>query len=104
MTIKAAKFTPDVLLSAPRKTGGVPNSDASLILFKVSTYSFADHKWTREIRVLSAKTNESTLVTGIDGADEPTWIGDDGDILLLVPGEKGSTNFVVGKFDDFDKT
>jgi hypothetical protein len=104
MTIKAAKFTPDVLLSAPRKSAGAPNSDASIILFKISTYSFADHKWTREIRALDAKTNESSLVTDTEGADEPTWIGDDGDIMLLIPGEKGSTNLVAGKFDDFDKT
>jgi hypothetical protein len=104
MTLKAAKFTPDVLLSAPRRTGGVSNSNASCILFKVSTYSFADHKWSREIRALIVKSHESILVTAAEGADEATWIGDDGDVLLLVPGEKGSTNVVVGKFDDFDKT
>jgi hypothetical protein len=104
MTLKATKFTPDVLLSAPRKSSGIPNSDASIILFKISTYSFADHKWTREIRALNAKTSESTLVTGTEGADEPTWVGTDGDIILLIPGEKGSTNIVAGKFDNFDKT
>jgi hypothetical protein len=104
MTLKATKFTPDVLLSAPRRTAGVPNSDASQILYKVSTYSFAEHKWTREIRALGAKGNQSTLVTAIDGADEATWIGGNGDVLLLVPGKNGSTDLVVGKFDDFDKS
>jgi len=103
MTIKATKFTPDVLLTAPRRTAGVPNSDGSQILFKVSAYSFADHKWSREIRSLNAESKESVLVTKAESASEPNWI-DDGNVLLLVPGEKGVTDFVVGKVGDWDKT
>jgi hypothetical protein len=104
MTIKATKFTPDVLLSAPRRTSGVPNADASQILYKVNTYSFAEHAWTREIRVLTHKSNGSSLVTNVEGASDPVWVGEDGDVLVLVPGEKGSTDFVVGKVGDFNKS
>jgi hypothetical protein len=103
MTIKAAKFTPDVLLTAPRRSAGVPNSDGSKILYQISPSSFADHKWTREIRALSAETKESNLVTAATGASEPKWIGDE-DVLLLIPGKEGSTDLVVGKVDDFEKS
>jgi hypothetical protein len=103
MTIKATKFTPDVLLSAPRRSAGVPNADGSKILYQISTYSFAEHKWTREIRALNAETKESTLVTAAAGASEPNWIGDGG-VLLLLPGKDGATDLVVGKVDDFDKS
>jgi hypothetical protein len=103
MTIKAVKFTPEVLLSAPRRSAGVPNSDASKILHSVSTYSFNDHKSTGEIRVLNAETKESVVVTKVEGASEPTWINDK-TVLLLVPGKNSTTDVVIGGLEDFDKT
>lgn len=36
MTIRAAKFTPEVLLSAPRRSPGSPNSTGKLVLHTVS--------------------------------------------------------------------
>jgi hypothetical protein len=36
MTIQAEKFTPEVLLSAPRRSPGVPNSTGELVLYTVS--------------------------------------------------------------------
>lgn len=36
MTIRAAKFTPEVLLSARRRSAGSPNSLGKLILYTVS--------------------------------------------------------------------
>lgn len=36
MTIQAAKFTPEVLLSAPRRSPGVPNATGELVLYTVS--------------------------------------------------------------------
>lgn len=64
MTIKASKFTPEVLLSAPRRSGGIANSHGSQILFSVTQYSFAEHKETAQIKILDVKTNESHVVTG----------------------------------------
>ncbi len=36
MTIKATKFTPPVLLSAPRRSAGVPNPSGTKVLYTVS--------------------------------------------------------------------
>lgn len=36
MTIQAAKFTPEILLSAPRRSPGVPNATGELVLYTVS--------------------------------------------------------------------
>lgn len=36
MTIQAEKFTPEVLLSAPRRSPGVPNATGELVLYTVS--------------------------------------------------------------------
>ena len=37
MTLKANKFTPEVLLSAPRRSAGAPNGNGTKILYTVSS-------------------------------------------------------------------
>ena len=104
MTVRARKFTPEVLLSAPRRSAGVPNDQGDKILYTVSTYSFSEHKRTAEVRLLSAKSGESILVTDKSGASEPTWI-DNKNVLLLIPGkDDGTTDVVIGDPADFEKT
>lgn len=100
MTIRAAKFTPEVLLSAPRRSDGVPNSDASKVLYSVSTYSFAEHSKKSEIRVLDVKSQQTALVTDEKGASEPHWL-DDETVLLLSEGDGGLTSVKVGPAEGF---
>jgi len=104
MAVKALKFTPEVLLTAPRRSAGVPNSNATQILYQVSTYSFEKHAWHKEIRALDASSKESTTVTEATGASEPTWIDEDESVLLLVPGNNGTTDVTIGKVGDWEKT
>lgn len=101
MTIRAAKFTPEVLLSAPRRSEGIPNSDASKVLYSVSTYNFADHAKKSEIRILDVASQETSLVTDDKSASEPTWL-DDETVLLLKSGDEGLTEVVLGKADSFE--
>lgn len=101
MTIRAAKFTPEVLLSAPRRSEGIPNSDASKVLYSVSTYSFADHAKTSEIRILDVKNQQTSLISNENGASEPNWL-DDETVLLLSEGEDGVTKVNVGPADEFE--
>jgi hypothetical protein len=104
MVTKATEFTPEVLLTAARRTSGVPNANATQILYQVSRYSFEKHEWHREVRVLEAESKESRLVTETEGASEPIWVDGDESVLLLVPGEKGATDVTIGKVGDWDKT
>jgi hypothetical protein len=101
MTIRAAKFTPEVLLSAPRRSEGIPNSDASKVLYSVSTYNFADHAKKAEIRILDVASQQTSLVIDDKTASEPSWLDDD-TIVLLKSGDDGITSVVVGKADKFD--
>jgi dipeptidyl aminopeptidase/acylaminoacyl peptidase len=98
MTIKARKFTPEVMLSAPRRSAGLPNDNQ--ILYTESTYSFAEHKKSSEVRLYSRKSSESILVT--EKAAEPVWLGNQ--VLLLVSGDDGATDVVIGDPSDFLKT
>jgi hypothetical protein len=100
MTIRAKKFTPDVLLSAPRRSEGLPNSDASEVLYSVSTYNFAEHAKKSEIRVLCVESQETYLVTDKKGSSEPQWL-DDKTILMLYADEGGVTHVKVGPARDF---
>ena len=72
MTIKANLFTPEVLLSAPRRSAGIPNADGTAALYTVSTYSFSDKKRSSELRLLDLKTNQSNLLLSGDG--EARWL------------------------------
>lgn len=93
MTVRATKFTPEVLLTAPRRSAGAPNEDASKVLFTIKNYSFADHKWNGQIRVLDVESQESKTIVDNSKASEPKWIGDS--IVYLAPGEEGATKVEI---------
>ncbi|KAK4251209.1 Alpha/Beta hydrolase protein [Corynascus novoguineensis] len=94
MTLTATKFTPEVMLSAPRRSPGVPNPSGTLALYTVSTYSFHDHEKTTNIRVLDIKSGDSYTPVDEAGASNAVWLNDD-EILYLRSGDKGSTTLVV---------
>ncbi|KAI0135545.1 dipeptidyl peptidase [Daldinia grandis] len=82
MTIMATKFTPEVLLSAPRRSPAVPNSTGTLALFAVSQYSFETHSKDYAIKVLDIKSHESTQLFDNPTLTEPTWISETEFILI----------------------
>ena len=99
MTIRATTFCPQILLSAPRRSAGVPNSIGTKVLYTSSTYSFEDHKKTSELRCLDIKSSESTLLTSDDGVSEPVWLEDEEEhevFAVLKSGKEGSTDIVIG--------
>jgi hypothetical protein len=102
MTIRAIKFTPEVLLEAPRRSEGLPNSDASQVLYSISSYSFAQHEKKSEIRILDVESQQSSLITDEKSASEPAWI-DDETIVLLYSEDDGTTSVVVGSPKNFEK-
>jgi hypothetical protein len=102
MTIRATKFTPEVLLEAPRRSEGLPNSDGSQILYTISSYSFAQHEKKSEIRILDVESQQSSLITDEKSASEPVWI-DDETIVLLYSEDDGTTSVVVGDPKSFEK-
>ncbi|KAG9938415.1 alpha/beta-hydrolase, partial [Aureobasidium melanogenum] len=96
MTVKAHKFTPEVLLSAPRRSAGVPNGDGSSVLYTTSTYSFDSHTKTVELRSLDTKSNESTLLVQENSISEPVWLPGQKDVFACLKGEdKGKTSILI---------
>jgi Tol biopolymer transport system component len=95
MTVGARRFTPEVLLSAPRRSTATPSPDGTAALFSVSTYSFQTHKKSSEIRVLDINTGQTKILSNDLEASEPTWLGQDDVVLLLKGGEKGTTSLLA---------
>ncbi|KAI1482726.1 dipeptidyl peptidase [Daldinia eschscholtzii] len=93
MTVMATKFTPEVLLSAPRRSPAVPNSTGTLALFSVSQYSFESHSKDYAIKVLDIKSRQSTQLFNNSTYTEPTWISDTEFIFLK--NEESKTSLLV---------
>ncbi|KHJ30895.1 putative prolyl oligopeptidase [Erysiphe necator] len=91
MAVRTHKFTPELLLSAPRRSAAVPNKDGTLAIYCVSTYSFETHKKLVEIHLLCLKTGESKILLADVEGSEPTWLGDKNFLVFLKRGEKGTT-------------
>ncbi|KAL9113362.1 MAG: hypothetical protein Q9227_002403 [Pyrenula ochraceoflavens] len=106
MTVKTVpKFTPEVLLSAPRRSAGTPSADGKLVLYTQSVYSFESHSKTSEIRILDISNGTSKVITSDLKAAGPKWLGDGHDILWLKESsENGNTSFIIGNADDTGKT
>lgn len=100
MTIRANKFTPEVLLSAPRRSACVPNLEGTLGLYTVSTYSFESHSKTSEIRVLDIKTGNSEVLSNDLSASEPTWLLEKNLVIWLKGSEKGTTELILADADN----
>lgn len=100
----AAKFTPEILLSAPRRSSASPNSAGTLAVYTVSTYSFESHKKTSEIKVLDISSGIQSLVTNAEGTSEPSWLGSGNELLWLKAEEKGHTQLIVGSADEVGKS
>jgi hypothetical protein len=102
MTICANKFTPEVLLAAPRRGAATPNPDGTLIVYTVSTYSFESHSKSSEIRVLDIKTGQSKVLSSDLKASEPTWLLERNLVLWLKGGERGTTSLVLADADNLE--
>ncbi|KAI9834778.1 MAG: hypothetical protein M1819_002864 [Sarea resinae] len=103
MTIRATRFTPEVLLSAPRRSSGVPNADGSHALYTLSTYSFESHSKTSEIKILNIKSGRSSLIADDEKASEPNWLGEGNEIAWLQSEEDGTTKLIACDLDNKEK-
>ncbi|EAL85241.2 oligopeptidase family protein [Aspergillus fumigatus Af293] len=104
MTIRSMKFTPEVLLGAPRRSGPIPNSSGTLAVYTQTSYSFDSHSKTNEIRVLDIATGRSALITNDPGASSPQWLENSDQLVWLKTKANGNTSFIVGDAREVDKT
>jgi hypothetical protein len=95
LTNATPKFTPEAMLSLPRRGTAEPNAAGTLALYSSSTWNFTTHKRSHELYVMDIKTGHPWLFTNAS-IGEAHWLGDQNEIVWLVYGDDGSTSFVVG--------
>lgn len=93
-----------VLLSAPRRSAALPNSDGSFALYTVSTYSFESHEKTLEIKLLDIEKSQSSLITNDEKASEPNWLGEGNELIWLKEAGEGVTQIIHADADNIGTT
>lgn len=91
----AGKFTPEVLIEAPRRGPAVPNTDGTKALFSTSTHAIGGDTL-KEVKILDLSTGESHLLTTNSRAHDFTWLSA-GSVAYLEPAEieKGQTQLKI---------
>lgn len=92
------QFTPQAMLSAPRRSSALPNSDGTLALYTSTTWDFATHKRNYALSVLdlSKSNGSSTLLSNSSAVSNAQWLGNGTTILWLVSEDDGTTSFAIG--------
>lgn len=90
------KFTPEALISAPRRGTALPNSAGTLALYTLSEYSFEAHKTSRGLYVLDLAKGTSWQFSNSSAVSNAAWLGDGNKIIWLVSEDDGTTSFAVG--------
>jgi dipeptidyl aminopeptidase/acylaminoacyl peptidase len=68
MTIgESPEFTPEVLLSSPRCSDGIPSPSGDKVLYNESAYSFEKHEKKSRIMLLDVVTSETSPVVEDEG-------------------------------------
>ncbi|KAK3716649.1 hypothetical protein LTR37_006279 [Vermiconidia calcicola] len=97
MVQKAMHFTPEVLLSAPRRSAGVPNALGTKVLYTTSSYNFQTHSKTSELHVLEVKSGASLVLAKDEEISDLSWLDDEGiAFVCLQSGTNGCTNVCIG--------
>jgi hypothetical protein len=89
-------FTPETMLSAPRRGTALPNPDGTLALYTSSEYSFTEHKTTRGLYVMDLANGSSWQFSNSSAVSNAIWLGDGNKIIWLVSEDDGSSSFAVG--------
>ena len=94
MVIRGMKFTPEVLLSAPRRSAGAPNPSGTKVLYSQSSYDFSTHSKTVVVHLLDVATGESQTIAEDDNLSDFNWLNDK-TFVCLQAAKDGTTKVCV---------
>lgn len=97
----AKELTPEVLLSAPRRTPAIPSPDGSLALYLQSTHSFEDTETFKEVRIMNLESGASEQLIDAEHVREAQWLpGTPSHVVYLKSGDEGATQVWIADAAD----
>jgi dipeptidyl aminopeptidase/acylaminoacyl peptidase len=88
------KFTPEALVSAPRRGPAIPNHDGSLALYTESTHSIGGET-RKELYLLDVTTGRCRRILHDHQAHDPTWLGDGSNTIVYLRNGGMGITFVI---------
>ncbi|PYI03528.1 alpha/beta-hydrolase [Aspergillus sclerotiicarbonarius CBS 121057] len=93
------KFTPELLITAPRVSAAVPNDEGKLALYTFSTYDLESHTNLSEVKLLDLETGKSTRYSNNPKESSFRWLHKTS-LLWQRESEKGkATELWIGDAD-----
>lgn len=92
----AGTYTPAAMLSAPRRSVGLPNAAGTLALYTDSTYNFTTHSRKYGAYVLKTADGSYTQWSNSSAVSDFNWLGDENKIAYLQGEDDGTTSIYVG--------
>jgi dipeptidyl aminopeptidase/acylaminoacyl peptidase len=90
-------FTPQLLLSAPRRSPGVPNPSGTTVLFTTTSYSFQKHSQNTIFQALLVQTGEIVNLAINQSISHINWLNDE--CFVFLRSEKdGRTSLLHASF------
>lgn len=86
-------FTPEDLISTPRRGPAVPNSNGSLAIFSQSTHAIGGQT-SKGFFVLNIETGSTDQLIADDRATNAGWLGHDNSTVLFLSREEGGITLV----------
>lgn len=93
---KSGTFTPEAMLSAPRRSVGLPNAAGTHAIYSSNTYNFTTASRTYGTYVLNLASGSTTQYTNSSAVSDVSWLGSGNKIVYLQGEDDGSTSIVVG--------
>jgi hypothetical protein len=81
-------ITPEQMLSAPRYSSAVANSNGEWAIYSSDSYSFDEHSSTVTWNLMRISTGEITTLPFEDEVSEMAWVGDTNTSVLYVNVDK----------------
>ena len=90
-------FTPQLLLSGPRRSPGVPNPSGTTVLFTTSSYSFQEHSQKTTLQALRVQSGETIDLAVNQDISHINWL-DDERFVCLRSEKDGRTSLLHAAF------
>ncbi|RAK98726.1 alpha/beta hydrolase family protein [Aspergillus ibericus CBS 121593] len=96
------KFTPEVLVTAPRVSAAVPNDEGKLALYTFSTYDLDTHTDFSEVKLLDLESGKTTRYSNNPKESSFRWLHKRS-LLWQRESEKKSTELWIGDADNTNR-